>query len=364
MAVSGGEADKLTSVDDGVSNFAYSPDGRFLAFTMIDPVTDAMRERERRWGDIRIEDQDQRYTNLYVLDLATRATRQLTKGNFVVGSFDWSTDAKQIAYDHRVSSDAADSGSADISIVDVATGRSQVLVGQDGPDANPHWSPDGTQVAFVSAMAKPAYFYLNNVIAIASPASPGTIRPLSEAFDEDPSLLGWTKAGIHFSASQHTWSYLFTLDPATMRIAKHAPRDAWIGNAFSLTPDGVTAAFVASGPAEFPDVFVAPVATMAGTKVSNAGTQIASWPKHAREVFTWKSQDGATIEGVLHKPAGFQAGRRYPLLIVIHGGPTAVSRPVPYSSTTTYPIDTYLAKGAIVLEPNYRGSAGYGEAFR
>ena len=79
----------------------------------------------------------------------------------------------------------------------------------------------------------------------------------------------------------------------------------------------------------------------------------------------WKSQDGAEIEGVLHKPADFQAGRRYPLLVVIHGGPTGVSRPVPYSNGVGYyPIDLWLARGALVLEPNYRGSAGYGEKFR
>jgi dipeptidyl aminopeptidase/acylaminoacyl peptidase len=79
---------------------------------------------------------------------------------------------------------------------------------------------------------------------------------------------------------------------------------------------------------------------------------------------SWKSKDGATIEGVLHKPPNFQAGKKYPLLVVIHGGPTGISRPVPFSSTSTYPIDIWLNKGALVLEPNYRGSAGYGEAFR
>src|SRR4029079_19397210 len=62
--------------------------------------------------------------------------------------------------------------------------------------------------------------------------------------------------------------------------------------------------------------------------------------------------------------ANFQTGRRYPLLIVIHGGPTGISRPVPYNNVGYHPIDIFLGKGAIVLEPNYRGSAGYGEAFR
>jgi dipeptidyl aminopeptidase/acylaminoacyl peptidase len=81
------------------------------------------------------------------------------------------------------------------------------------------------------------------------------------------------------------------------------------------------------------------------------------------EVLSWKSQDGTTIEGVLHKPADFDPARKYPLLVVIHGGPTGVSRPAPFTSAT-YPIDVWVPRGVLVLEPNYRGSAGYGEKFR
>ena len=80
-------------------------------------------------------------------------------------------------------------------------------------------------------------------------------------------------------------------------------------------------------------------------------------------MISWKSQDGATIEGVLHKPAGFQPGNKYPLLVVIHGGPTGISRHALLQHGDLS--DRHLgAKGALVLEPNYRGSAGYGEEFR
>ncbi|HYE86076.1 MAG TPA: S9 family peptidase, partial [Vicinamibacterales bacterium] len=353
----------LTSAEEGVNSFAWAPDAKQIAFTMADPPSEAMKEREKRWGDIKIEDQDQRYTHLHLLDVAARTTRQLTRGNFVVGSFDWSPQGRHIAYDHRITSDPADSGSADISVVLLETGESRTAVAQDGPDSNPRWSPDGRQVAFVTAMAKPSFFYLNSAIATVTPGSQA-ITVLTDAFDEDPNLIAWTKAGIQFAASQRTWSYLFTLNPQTKAIAKHAVRDDWIGSGFSLTPDGVHVAFIASGPAEFPDVYAAPVQTMAAKKLSDAGAQIAAWPRHAREVIRWKSQDGAEIEGVLHKPADFQQGRRYPLLVIIHGGPTGVSRPSPYGSATAYPLDAFLAKGALILEPNYRGSAGYGEKFR
>ena len=363
IAMAGGEAEKVTSADEGVNAFAWSPTGKQIAFTMTDPIPDAVKEHERRWGDIRIEDQDQRYAHLHVLDVDTRATRALTKGSFVVGRFDWSPDGTYLAFDHRLTSDPSDGGSADISIVNVETGERDVVVVQDGPDSNPRWSPDGRQIAFESAMGKPFFYFQNSVIAVVAPGSPA-VRSLTDAFDEDPSLLAWTPAGIAFAATQRTWSYLFTLDPATRKIDRHAVADEWIGGSFSLTQDGATAAFVGSGPSSFPDIYIAPVATMAARKVSDSGAQIASWPAHRREVLRWKSQDGAEIEGVLHKPADFEAGRRYPLLVVIHGGPTGVSRPVPYSSSGYYPIDAFLAKGAVVLEPNYRGSAGYGEAFR
>jgi dipeptidyl aminopeptidase/acylaminoacyl peptidase len=363
IALRGGEAETLTSADEAVNNFSWSPDGKSIAFTMIDPMSEAMKEREKRWGDIKIEDQDQRYTHLYVFDVASRTAKRITKGDFVVGSFDWSPDSRQIAYDHRATSDPADGGTADISIVVPSTLETRVIVKQEGPDSNPRWSPDGTQLAFVTSMGKPNYFYANSVIATIAPGST-TVRTLTEAFDEDPSLVAWTRAGIHFSASQRTWSYLFTIDPATKRISRHAVRDEWSGNGYSLTPDGATVAFAATSATEFPDVYVAPVQTMAAKKLSDAGAQIASWPKHSREVFKWKSQDGVEIEGVLHKPSDFQAGRRYPLLVAIHGGPTGVSRPAPYGSGTAYPLDAFLSKGALILEPNYRGSAGYGEKFR
>ena len=82
-----------------------------------------------------------------------------------------------------------------------------------------------------------------------------------------------------------------------------------------------------------------------------------------REVISWNSSDGTRIEGVLYKPADFDPKKKYPLLVVIHGGPTGVDMPI-VSADRYYPIERFVAKGALVLRPNYRGSAGYGEKFR
>lgn len=363
--ISGGEAERITSAEEGVSNFQWAPDGKSIAFTALDPATETMKTREKQWGDVRLEDEDQRYTHLYVLDVATQKARALTTGTFVVGSFDWSPDSARIAFDHRVSSDAGDGGTADISIVEVASGTRTALVTQAGPDSNPRWSPDGTRLAFVSAMAKPFYFYENSVIAVTTPGTAG-VTSLTDAFDEDASLVDWLPSGIVFSASQRTATGLFLLDPVTRAVRKQQAGDAWIGSQFSLSVDGTRVAFIGAGPTEFADVYAGETAALpSARRISDTRAQVANWPKHTREVIRWKSQDGAEIEGVLHKPADFAAGRRYPLLVAIHGGPTGISRPIPYSNYVgTYPLDAFIGRGALVLEPNYRGSAGYGAKFR
>ena len=364
LSLDGGEAEVLTSGTEGVTAFAWAPDGMRIAYTMTDAVTPAMKERTEKYGEYTHEDHDARMAQLHVLDLRAKTSRALTAGAFVVGSFAWSPDGARLAFDHRVNSDAGVSGTADISLVDAASGQVTPLVTQAGPDTNPKWSPDGRQIAFESAMAKTFYFFENSVVAVV-PAGGGTPQALTTRFDENPSLVAWTPSGIYFSASQRTWSYLFRLEPSSQQVAMHRVRDDWIGQSFALTPNATRVAFIGSGAREFPEVYVAPMATtLVSLRLSDLGAQVAAWPAHGREVVRWKSQDGTEIEGVLHKPADFQAGRRYPLLVVIHGGPTGVSRPQPYGSASFYPIDGWLAKGALVLEPNYRGSAGYGEAFR
>jgi dipeptidyl aminopeptidase/acylaminoacyl peptidase len=82
-----------------------------------------------------------------------------------------------------------------------------------------------------------------------------------------------------------------------------------------------------------------------------------------RDVVEWKSTDGTPIEGILIKPADYDPTRKYPLLVVIHGGPTGIDLPF-LSADRYYPIERFAAKGALILRPNYRGSAGYGEKFR
>jgi len=360
----GGEAEALTTLEDGVTAFAWSPDGKAIAYTATEAKPAAVKDRDKKYGEFQVVEQDHRMTHLFALDLATRATRALTTGAFTVGSFSWSPDGKSIAFDHRVNPELKNGGSADISIVTVADASVRKLVTQDGPDSHPVWSPDGSRIAFETAMANPAFFYTNSVIATIA-ASGGTPAVLSAAFDEDPQLVAWKPNGLYFAASAKTYAYLYKLDPDSKAISKQPAPDQTVNSSFSLSKDGQTMACLRAGVRTMSELFV--VSGSGGTpqekKLTDMSAQTASWPSGTLEVVSWKSQDGATIEGVLHKPADFDASKKYPLLVVIHGGPTGISRAVPFTSTI-YPIDVWVPRGVLVLEPNYRGSAGYGAKFR
>jgi dipeptidyl aminopeptidase/acylaminoacyl peptidase len=351
-----GEAEPLTTGEDGVGSFAWSPDGKSIAYTSTEGKLQRIKDREKKYGEFEIVDQDHRMTHLFVLDVATKKSRALTHGAFTVGSFDWSPDSKSIAYDHRVNSDPANGGTADIAIVTVADGSVRDLVTQDGPDSHPVWSPDGARIAFESSMANPAYMYANRFVA-SVPASGGTPTVLTSSFDEDPSIVAWKPNGLFFSASERTFSYLFRLDPATKATTKIGPSEPSANSSFSLSSDGAAYAYLGADARAMPEVYVT------SKKLTDFNSQTADWITSTLEVVSWKSQDGAAIEGVLHKPSNFDPSRKYPLLVVIHGGPTGVSRAVPFTSST-YPIDVWVPRGVLVLEPNYRGSAGYGAKFR
>jgi dipeptidyl aminopeptidase/acylaminoacyl peptidase len=369
LNVQGGEPQALTNVEEGVGSFEWAPDGKRIALTMTDAKSDAVKERDKKYGEFDVIDSDYRMTHLYLLEIGAALStpvakpKRLTNGAFTVGSFKWSPDGTSIVFDHRIDPDAARGGTADISVVQVSDGAVRKLVTQDGPDTNPMWSPDGSQIAFQSAMANPWFFYSNNRIAVVRSAG-GTPKAVSVGFDEQPGLVGWSPAGILFSGLEKTSSKLHRLDPSTGKFQPLTREEGAALGSFSFTKDFAKVAFVRSDARSFPEVHVAPIATMASRKLTVFGDQLKDWTIGNREMISWRSTDGTTIEGVLHKPADFQVGRRYPLLVIIHGGPTGISRPVRVQMGGVYPIELWLAKGAVILEPNYRGSAGYGEKFR
>ncbi len=369
IAPGGGEARPLTKVETGVNSIAWSPDGKQIAFTMSDPETKANKDRKEKYGEFDIVQGEYTFTHLWVADPAGAAAdklpepKRLTEGTaFTVGGFEWAPDSKRIAFSATKDPDLGSSDTADIYVLNVADKSFKKIVDTKGPDGSPVWSPDGMQIAYETSNARPDYYYANSLIAVV-PAEGGTPRVLSEAFDEDPSLLAWGPGGIYFFGLQKTYGHLFRIDPATKRIERVSGPSAAMYSAFSFTREFGQAAFVSADAHSYPEVCVSTLANFSPKRLTSLGEQLKEWKLTTREVIEWKSTDGATIEGVLYKPADYDASKKYPLLVVIHGGPTGVDRAT-ISGDQYYPMEKFAAKGALILRPNYRGSAGYGEKFR
>jgi dipeptidyl aminopeptidase/acylaminoacyl peptidase len=369
IARAGGEATQLTSVETGVNAFDWSPDGRRIAFTASDPESKSRKERKEKYGEFEIVKGDYTYTHLWMIDVPPDAKEKkdepvrLTEGSaFSVGGFEWSPDSSRIALSGTRDSDISSSGTADIYVLSVADKTIKKIVAAEGPDTNPVWSPDGREIAYQTSNAREFFYYTNSYVAVVK-SEGGPSRVLTETFDESPGLVAWSVDGIYFSGLQRTSAHLFRLDPRTTAIAQVTGPAAFSASQFSFSSDFKQVAFVGAAPGEYPEVQVSAIKRFEPKRLTEMSTQLKGYRLATREVVSWKSTDGAAIEGVLIKPAGFDPSKRYPLLVVIHGGPTGIDTPV-LRADRTYPLELFAAKGALILRPNYRGSAGYGEKFR
>jgi dipeptidyl aminopeptidase/acylaminoacyl peptidase len=366
----GGEAQQLTKAETGVGRFAWSPDGKRMAFTAAEPPPPSAKDRKEYLGDFEVVRQEYTYTHIRTFDVAEAMTAPAagtarTKGKeFSVGAFSWSPDATRIAFSATLNPSPSQNGTADIYLLSLADNAVKKLVAQPGPDSGPRWSPDGTEIVFLTSMGKALYIAGNSRLAVVQ-ATGGTPRSVTDGFDEIPALVAWNDDGIYFAGLQKTASHLFRIDPKTARITRISSPDALMASSFSLTRDGRQVAFTAGSPTSLSEVYVADVRKFAPRALTNSTEQAQPFVLGTREVISWKSQDGTVIEGVLIKPADFDPGKKHPLLCIIHGGPTSVDWPVLLElDARYYPADIWAARGALILKVNYRGSAGYGEKFR
>ncbi len=372
MPADGGDAQQITKMEEGVNGFEWAPDSNRIAFAAEGAEPKPMKDRKDYFGDYHVIHADYQMTHLWLVevpraDSAGRTAKpadpkQLTKDDFSVDGFSISPDGKRIAFSAQRDPDLISGFSADIYTVTVPEGAVKKIVDTPGPDGNPHWSPDGKQIAYNTANGNKYFFYADQRIAVVA-ADGGTPQVLTADFDEDPNLERWTPEGIYFSALQKTSSSLFLLDPATKSVKKVDMPGSSVAGGFSFSKDFKTVAYRGAGENRFGEIYVSSLPATAPVQITHAGDQLGGFTLAHREVVRWKSGDGAEIEGVLYKPADFDAHKKYPLLVVIHGGPTGIDMPV-INADRYYPIERFVARGAVVLRPNYRGSAGYGEAFR
>ena len=367
----GGEAFPLTKSETPINAFEWSPDGTQIAYSAADTESKAMKERKEKYGEFVVVEKDYNHTHLWTLAVpeaeagkAAQAKR-LTEGKqFSVGDFSWSPDSRRLAFSAASDPDLGSAHTSDIYVLNLADKAIKKVVSTKGPDRNPLWSPDGKQIAYETADGREFFYYSNSRIAVV-PSGGGEPVVLNDQFDEHARLIRWAASGLYFSAQQKTYVYLFRLDPAEKKVERLSGPNAVPSFAakFSLTKDCQHLAFLQGDATHYPEVCVSEVKPYSPKRLTALGDQLKDFRLASREVISWKSKDGTPIEGVLIKPAEFDPAKKYPLLVVIHGGPTGADTPL-LTADAYYPLERFVAKGALVLRPNYRGSAGYGEKFR
>ena len=354
----GGEAWQVTEHDESVGSFSFAPDGSALLFTARDPLPEEEEKRRKEEGDAEVVDESFRMTHLWLHDLETSETRRLTEGDFTVRNPDWSPDSRQVAFETRPNPTANDTWQSDVWVVDAASGERRLLHENGGSDTSPRWSPDGGTIAFASNATASSNTQHDKLYL--ADMDGGPTRVLLEDVDRQFTAPIWSANGrtVFWPTGEGTSTGLFRVSVESGAVIT-ASAPGGRNGAWSLSDDGTRWVWVHTGPGRPGEIYTTttdgePVRlTDANAWLREEGVQLG-----AVETVRWTNSGGETIEGVLTKPVGYEEGRAYPFIVNPHGGPTGASLEA-FNAAAQF----FAGNGYVVLQPNFRGSTNYGQAF-
>jgi dipeptidyl aminopeptidase/acylaminoacyl peptidase len=385
----GGEARVVTKVEEGISSFEWHPSGTKFIF-LKQEKDEVKKEREKRYGLYETDDKEFILSHLWQVDFKSEMLdpserpcyaisdslkiksgcielpkpSRITEGQFTIGNFTTSPDGKYVAFTHQPNSLINSFLKSDISVVDLSTRNVTPVVTNASSDALEDWSPDSKEILYTTNLDdSTSNYYTNSKLFVVDLATKAN-RQLAKDLDDDLGGFTWQQTGIYSVVWNKGTRSIYKIDAQTGAYSTWFSNPRQISR-MSFSKNGDRIAFTGKNDDQLTEVFVSPVSVPQPEKITDMTSQIATWKVAQSEVISWKSKDGATIEGVLHKPKDYDPSKKYPLLVVIHGGPTGIDTPTPLpGGGYVYPIVQWLNKGCLVLRPNYRGSAGYGEKFR
>ena len=377
-------AEQLTKHPTGIGTWQWGPDSRRIYFTSPDSAdADEKARREKRFT-VNIRNAEAPLASLWKLDLgesrasseqpASHKTTRLTEDSaYSVGPFTISEDGRWIGFNggssKRYERNITQANLyGDLYLLNTATGAVERLTKNvEVGEGVPQFSPDSTWITFTAPDDLEKYSMTNGRVYLRRTADKG--RPFTKlggSFDGDVSVGFWSKDGstIYFNEGWRATTQLFALD-----VQKNAVRQVTNEKA-SLSVDrdddsGLLLITYADGATPSTIFAVSDVSNVhnraAWKQLTDANPQVRGFALGAQEEITWKSKDGTMVGGVLVKPAGYQRGTRYPLIVAIHGGPASADV---LGFNGGYNSQVYAGAGYAVLRPNYRGSTNYGQKFR
>lgn len=367
----GGEAEMVSHVKGGVSDYAWSPDGKRAVFVVTDPdstesdstespkpiVIDRYLFKSDGGGYL-----DSLRDHLYLFDVQTRKVEQLTSGAFDDESPAWSPDGRQIAFVSARGPDPDRTGNTDIFVIDARPGggggaAARQLTTFEGPDdGDLSWSPDGKLIAYIQG-SEPKYSAYNMRHLAVVPANGGAPKVLSAELDRSITSPLWSADGssIFFVVADDRVRYLARIPAAGGRVERVVDGNRVVSSP-SLDAKGAMV-LLATTPTQPLEVFA-----VAGDSLRQLSHQNDAWLAEVQfattEGISARGKDGTVVNGLLVKPASYREGQRYPAILWIHGGPNLQDQ---YEFRIER--ELFAANGYVVFSPNYRGSTGRGDAF-
>jgi len=356
MYTDGGEPWQVTKHKSGVRGFQFSPDGKTLLLTATAPLSDEEEKRSKQKDDAVVVDHDFKMAQLWTWNIATNEEKQLTKGDFTVSDAHWSPDGARVTFTANPTPRLDDISLQTAWVLDVASGKQRKLVETSDPTQTARWSPDGKWIAYLSSSG--LVVYQVNLFVI--DANGGTPRKVSGKFDLNAGEPFWSQDGkaIYFTSDDHEALRIFAVDVAAGSV-RPLTDTSGVVTLSEISANGQTAIGTWGDPTHPDDVFRSDLSFASLARITNQNAWLSEYALGATEVVRWKSsKDGIEIDGIVTKPVDFDGTHKVPFLLNPHGGPTGASL-LAFNATE----QIMAANGYLVLEPNFRGSTGRGEKF-
>ena len=372
---SGGEAQKLTDIKGGISDYSWSPDSKRLVLVVNDPDPNAEPEKKEGWkrktrppivvDRYHFKQDREGYLgplrhHLSVFDVESKKAEILTSGNHDEDNPAWSPDCKYLAFVSNRTPDPDRNLDTNVFLIEARAGAEPkqltTYAGRDG--GRPSWNPDGRTIAYLQGEEARYSAYGMNRLAIV-PAAGGQSRLVTPALDRG--VMGpilWSADGrdLLFVVADDRVTYLGRAPLAGGTVEKLTTGLRTVSGV-SRRDDGSFA--LLSGTANEPgEVHVFENGALRRLTHQNDAL-CEQLQLGTTENFTSKSKDGTEVHGVMVKPALYTAGTKYPMLLLIHGGPNGQDE-----HSFSFERQFFAANGYVVISVNYRGSSGRGSEFQ
>jgi dipeptidyl aminopeptidase/acylaminoacyl peptidase len=388
LPMDGGESHAVTHLAGGADLVKWSPDGTTVAFTSAvyvdckDDPCNAARDADKEKNKVKARTYDQllyrhwthwsegKRSHLFVTAADGSGTpRDLTAGaNYDVPpderggpeDINFSPDGKEICFTAVPDKVEALSTNGELFVVAVAGGEAKKITNNPGFDGNPVYSPDGNYIAYHAQLT--AGYEADRWRVMLYDRKAGKSEDLTEKFDRSAQELAWSADSktIYFTAENETLQPIYIVTAAAGAEPKKVVAEGF-NSGLSLSTDGKTMAFERTSLTMPAEVFVASGDGRNTRQLTHLNDALlAKLDMHAPETFWFEGAAGSKVQAMILRPPSFQSGKKYPLLVLLHGGPETM-----WSNAWGYRwnAQVFSAGGYVTLMINRHGSTGYGQKF-